>query len=330
MGEVALRGGDRLDPAIARQANPLGAAAMRKGAFSASPSVVTPFAAPPQRHIVGEHPAAKSCAAGASFGGTTNSVANLLHGSRIMFGPPMALPSAFISGVPHIPTPLPPGPMLFQNSPVPAAYCGGYFQSLPHGFQAAAPAVAATQSGGCRAEISSSAGPAGGAIAETSSSAGSRGLSGNVSRNHLAPGSRRIGSAAACTSRFFALGKIYPVLPPRELQNDSDTPATWLFPREEGAFSWGDLPLDVFGQVLRLLPSGDEHLRLSLVHHDWHASVRQQHRRQPPAVAYLALPNGRVFRQLYGVLSSRPRGAANTVRRLLLMVTQSVSLVLLS
>ncbi|XP_025808819.1 uncharacterized protein LOC112886970 isoform X5 [Panicum hallii] len=183
MGEVALRGGDRLDPAIARQANPLGAAAMRKGAFSASPSVVTPFAAPPQRHIVGEHPAAKSCAAGASFGGTTNSVANLLHGSRIMFGPPMALPSAFISGVPHIPTPLPPGPMLFQNSPVPAAYCGGYFQSLPHGFQAAAPAVAATQSGGCRAEISSSAGPAGGAIAETSSSAGSRGLS--VSSVHL-------------------------------------------------------------------------------------------------------------------------------------------------
>ena len=26
-------------------------------------------------------------------------------------------------------------------------------------------------------------------------------------------------------------GKIYPLLPPRELHNDSDTPATWLFPR---------------------------------------------------------------------------------------------------
>ena len=26
-------------------------------------------------------------------------------------------------------------------------------------------------------------------------------------------------------------GKIYPLLPPRELHNDSATPATWLFPR---------------------------------------------------------------------------------------------------
>jgi len=48
---------------------------------------------------------------------------------------------------------------------------------------------------------------------------------------------------------------------------------------------------------MRLLPSGEEHLRLSVVCHDWRrASVRRQHRRHPPAVAYLALPNGRVFR----------------------------------
>ncbi|OEL26052.1 hypothetical protein BAE44_0012929 [Dichanthelium oligosanthes] len=92
-------------------------------------------------------------------------------------------------------------------------------------------------------------------------------------------------------------GRTCPLLPPRELHNDSDTPATWLFPREEeGAFSWCDLLLDVFGQVMRLLPSVDERLSLGLVCHNWRASVRRHQRRHPPAVAHLAFSNGRVFR----------------------------------
>ncbi|CAN6354217.1 unnamed protein product [Urochloa humidicola] len=93
-------------------------------------------------------------------------------------------------------------------------------------------------------------------------------------------------------------GKTYPLLPQRELHSDSETPATWLFPREEGAFSWRDLPMDVLDQVLmRLLPSSDERrLSLSLVCHDWRTSVRRHQRRHPPAVAHLALPNGRIFR----------------------------------
>ncbi|CAL4901653.1 unnamed protein product [Urochloa decumbens] len=91
-------------------------------------------------------------------------------------------------------------------------------------------------------------------------------------------------------------GKTYPLLPPRELHNDSSTPATWLFPREEEGASWRDLPLDVLGQVMRLLPSRDARLDLALVCHNWRASVRRHQRRHPPAVAHLALPTGMIFR----------------------------------
>ncbi|KAF8726801.1 hypothetical protein HU200_019276 [Digitaria exilis] len=94
-------------------------------------------------------------------------------------------------------------------------------------------------------------------------------------------------------------GKTYPLLPPRELHNDSDTTATWLFPREEeGVFRWSDLPSDVFGQIMSLLlpSSSDERLRLALVSRDWRASImRHQRRLHPPAVAHLALPNCRIF-----------------------------------
>ncbi|CAN6359426.1 unnamed protein product [Urochloa humidicola] len=107
-------------------------------------------------------------------------------------------------------------------------------------------------------------------------------------------------------------GVTYPLLPTLELCNGSggDTPATWLFPWEQEVSRWCDLPCDVLGLVLRHLRSGEDRLRLSEVCRDWCASARQHLRRRPraqahmvtitnpvaPAVAYLALPNGRLFR----------------------------------
>ncbi|KAL6603696.1 hypothetical protein ACP70R_044057 [Stipagrostis hirtigluma subsp. patula] len=73
--------------------------------------------------------------------------------------------------------------------------------------------------------------------------------------------------------------------------------ATWLFSREkETALSMSDLHADIFGQVMRHLRTRHERLSLRLVCRDWDASVRQQWRPRPPAVAYLALPDGRILR----------------------------------
>jgi len=54
--------------------------------------------------------------------------------------------------------------------PHPAAYCGGYFQSLLHAFQVPAPASVVAQSGACRSQISSGAGQSRGGTEEISSS----------------------------------------------------------------------------------------------------------------------------------------------------------------
>ncbi|CAN6346122.1 unnamed protein product [Urochloa humidicola] len=107
-------------------------------------------------------------------------------------------------------------------------------------------------------------------------------------------------------------GVTYPLLPTLEPCNGAggDTPATWLFPREQEVPRWCDLPRDVLGLVLRHLRSSEDRLRLSEVCRDWCATARQHLRRRPrahapmvtitipiaPAVAYLALPNGRLFR----------------------------------
>ncbi|CAL5004282.1 unnamed protein product [Urochloa decumbens] len=109
-------------------------------------------------------------------------------------------------------------------------------------------------------------------------------------------------------------GKTYSLLPPQppEFFNSGggDTPATWLFPRdrEQEVSRWCDLPCDVVGLVLRHLRCREERLSLSEVCRDWCSSARQHLRRRPrprtllaavapsPATAYLALPNGRMFR----------------------------------
>ncbi|CAO2205639.1 unnamed protein product [Urochloa humidicola] len=112
-------------------------------------------------------------------------------------------------------------------------------------------------------------------------------------------------------------GKTYSLLPPPtppEFFNSggSDTPATWLFPRdrEQEVSRWCDLPCDVIGLVLRHLRCREDRLSLSEVCHDWCVSARQHLRRRPrprtllaaaappppAATAYLVLPNGRLFR----------------------------------
>ncbi|CAO2186802.1 unnamed protein product [Urochloa humidicola] len=118
-------------------------------------------------------------------------------------------------------------------------------------------------------------------------------------------------------------GKTYPLLPPVELcrsNGDGDTPATWLFPRDQEVITrWCDLPADVLGLVLRHLSSREDRLHLRVVCRDWCASTQNHLRRRPgarppevtkplapaaavttmspppPAVAYLALPNGKLF-----------------------------------
>ncbi|CAL4894495.1 unnamed protein product [Urochloa decumbens] len=80
--------------------------------------------------------------------------------------------------------------------------------------------------------------------------------------------------------------------------------------QEQEVSRWRYLPCDVLGLVLRHLRSSKDRLRLSVVCRDWCASARQHLRRRPrphaplatatnplaPAVPYLAVLNGRLFR----------------------------------
>jgi len=69
-------------------------------------------------------------------------------------------------------------------------------------------------------------------------------------------------------------------------------------PRSRHPPSWADLPRDLAGMVLRLLPACADRARFAAVCPQWRAAARQLH--LPPPLPLLALPDGTFYSLPYG------------------------------